>query len=57
MLTYRPGDRFVVQYTNQSMTLHNYAISGGVCSNNLTARLLNPVAAPGIYYPDIAGCT
>lgn len=43
---YRPWARYVVQYTGQSvagswrpsMTLYNYAVSGAVCSNNITPR-------------------
>lgn len=44
--------RYVVQYTNESLTLYDYAVSGAVCSNQITPRLFEPINAP---FPDLEG--
>lgn len=44
--------RYVVQYTNQNTQLYNYAVSGAVCSNQITPRYFSYV---GIDFPDLAG--
>ena len=44
--------RYVVQYTEQSLSLYNYAVSGAVCSNNITPRLFETINAP---FPDLEG--
>ena len=44
--------RYVVQYTNEALTFYDYAVSGAVCSNNITPRVFN--AAVGLF-PDIDG--
>ena len=50
----RTWPRYVVQYTGVTkqgkwtpqMTLYNYAVSGAVCSNNVTPRFLEAISAP-----------
>lgn len=44
--------RYVVQYTNESLTLYDYAVSGAVCSNQITPRLFGTINAP---FPDLDG--
>lgn len=44
--------RYVVQYTNELISLYNYAVSGAVCSNNLTPRWFSAINAD---FPDLAG--
>ena len=34
----RTWPRFAVQYTNEQLELYDYAVSGAVCSNNITPR-------------------
>jgi len=34
----RTWPRFVVQYTDEQLELYDYAVSGAVCSNNITPR-------------------
>lgn len=34
----RTWDRYVIQYTGETMTLYDYAVSGAVCSNLITPR-------------------
>jgi len=41
-----------VQYTNQNTQLYDYAVSGAVCSNNLTPRWFSAINAP---FPDLDG--
>jgi phospholipase/lecithinase/hemolysin len=48
----RTWDRYVVQYTGKEVNgkfqpgieLYNYAVSGAVCSNDITPRLVSPSA-------------
>lgn len=50
----RTWPRYVVQYTGATkqgkwtpqMTLYNYAVSGAVCSNNITPRFFSAIDAP-----------
>ena len=44
--------RYVVQYTNEALTLYNYAVDGASCSNSITPRGLNATLP---LYPDIDG--
>lgn len=44
--------RYVVQYTQQNTQLYNYAVSGAVCSNEITPRYF---AYAGIDFPDLNG--
>jgi phospholipase/lecithinase/hemolysin len=56
----RTWSRYVVQYTGSTkqgnwtpaMTLYDYAVSGAVCSNQITPRLLASINAP---FPDVLG--
>lgn len=44
--------RYVVQYTNEALTLYNYAVDGAACSNQITPRVFNATVP---FYPDIDG--
>ncbi|GKZ35742.1 hypothetical protein AbraIFM66950_006495 [Aspergillus brasiliensis] len=46
----RPWPSYVGQYTGAEV--HNYAVAGAVCSNDLTPRIAQPV---GKLFPDVAG--
>ena len=48
----RVWPRYVVQYTNESLNLYDYAVSGAVCSNQITPRELNPTVG---LFPDVDG--
>ena len=45
----RPWPQYVAQYTNAN--IYNYAVSGAVCSNDLTPRYFSAIKAD---FPDIA---
>ena len=44
--------RYVVQYTDEALTLYNYAVDGAACSNQVTPRVFNATVP---LYPDVAG--
>ncbi|KAL9093789.1 MAG: hypothetical protein Q9159_000091 [Coniocarpon cinnabarinum] len=44
--------RYVVQYTNEALTLYDYAVSGAVCSNQITPRFFSQDVGN---FPDIDG--
>lgn len=41
----RPWPQYVKQYTSPSVNLYNYAVSGAVCSNNITPRTYTTINA------------
>ena len=46
--------RYVVQYTNEALTLYNYAVDGGACTNRISPRVFAVDGVTGLY-PDIEG--
>jgi phospholipase/lecithinase/hemolysin len=44
--------RYVVQYSNQAIQLYDYAVSGAVCSNEITPRFFSAINAD---FPDLDG--
>lgn len=46
----RPWPQYVAQYSGAH--IYNYAVSGAVCSNQITPRTFSAISAP---FPDIAG--
>ena len=49
--------RYVLQYTEQNMTLYNYACDGAACSNQITPHWLDTMGGkyPEMEYPDLDG--
>ena len=44
--------RYVVQYTDEALTLYNYGVDGAACSNKITPRYFNATVP---LYPDVEG--
>ena len=44
--------RYVVQYSDEKINLYNYAVSGAVCSNEITPRWFSAINAD---FPDLNG--
>lgn len=44
--------RYVVQYSDQAISLYDYAVSGAVCSNEITPRYFSAINAD---FPDLDG--
>ena len=46
--------RFVTQYTDNELSLYNYAVDGGACSNRIVPRIVNASnSSLDFIYPDI----
>ncbi|KAI9669070.1 MAG: hypothetical protein M1831_000662 [Alyxoria varia] len=48
----RTWARYVVQYTQQALTIYNYGVNGAACSNKITPRVFNATLP---LYPDLDG--